>query len=77
MNQATPYETRLHFAATEAHAAGDAVDGNLIAHMIEQILNGEYEEVRGLFPSLRPIYRSRLGPPPVSRDADGATRPGR
>jgi len=71
----TPYETRLCCVANEANAAGDSVDANLIAHMVMHLQSNRYEDLRGIFPHLRPIYRSRLGPPPGSREIDSDAQP--
>lgn len=71
----TPYETKLRSVAAEAAATGDRVDANLIAHMIMHIQSARYEDAQGIFAHLRPIYRSRLGPPPASREKDVEPKP--
>jgi len=66
----TPYEQRLWDAARDDHTNRHATVWQVLKEMIAALESDRYEDLPNLLAALPTGYRSRLDPPPVSRDTD-------
>ncbi|HEX6812034.1 MAG TPA: hypothetical protein VF384_10465 [Planctomycetota bacterium] len=74
MNQ-TPYEMRLRSIRNVAKTLHDFDTLERVERMIELVKEAQYGPLQVQFTYLHPIYRTRIGVPPVSREADQPTGP--
>lgn len=70
VNSMTPFEQRILEVAREATDAGDVVAVTQLSAMLSFLRQDQYPAMRPVFNRLRPLYRSRLGPPPSNKGQD-------
>ena len=71
----TPFEHMLKRIGRDAVEAGDTVSVTLIAQLMAYVQQGRYAALGPQIEKLQPVYRSRLGVVPKSREEDLTMKP--